>query len=104
MSEKETLQDIQDYLNHDFVIVKKKKQRTEQEILKEFEKFGYIDIYDNKPYFIEMEKDKVWLIIEMEKDKCVYKYYGCGLECYVEKITLEELKLLNELFEIWGWL
>ena len=78
--------------------------RTEEEILKDFEKLGYTEIYVNKPYFIEMEKDQVRLIVNMAEDKSVDKFYENGLEDRAESITLEELKLLYELFKLWGWL
>lgn len=78
--------------------------RTEEEILQGFNKLGYTEIYVNKPYYIEMENDKRCLTIDMEENKSVVKYYDHGWEFLAEDITLEEFKLLHELFECWGWL
>lgn len=79
--------------------------RTEEDILQDFTKLGYTNIYVNKPYYIEMEKDQRYLTISMEEeDKSIAKYYDQGCEFPVEEITLEEFKLLHELFKCWGWL
>lgn len=82
------------------------KPRTEQEILKDFEKMGY-------------EVDKGWSYVELVRPE----YEGAGIEyvvlfinkkhyeyeCYYKEtnlsypIALQEHKLLNELFECWNW-
>lgn len=78
--------------------------RAEEEILQDFIKLGYTEIYVNKPYYIEMENDKRCLTIDMEEDKSIIKYCDHGWEFHAEDITLEEFKLLHELFKCWGWL
>lgn len=76
--------------------------RTEIEILRDFEEFGYkiyrgeneIFIYE---LYIEIEID--FELKEYQKQRAigVGKWVSCCL-------TLKEHKLLHELFELWGWL
>ena len=69
-----------------------KNLRTEEDVLKDFEKLGWK----------VTENNKNWLRIEnMEHDILIYKTtkeYDC------DWISLIEHKLLNELFTIWGWI
>ena len=83
--------------------------RTEQEILKDFEALGWeVKKYENQ---ITLEQE----IIEEYDDLIMYptikidfedKTYTCYDEydqCYMY-LTMQEHKLLNELFECYGWL
>lgn len=72
--------------------------RTEQDVLKDFEKLGY-----------EIRIDKYCICMNGYLDVCIYidfrdnTYSKCKyLES--EDITIQEHKLLNELFTIWGWI
>ena len=68
--------------------------RTEQEILKDFEKLGW-ELTTNDYYgFIFKNKRNEFLKIYN-----LSKTYRC--EC---NLSMQEHKLLNELFECWGWL
>lgn len=80
--------------------------RTEKEIIKDFEKLGYktrfcdIDFWDLFKRFSNQFKH---IVIDRK-----LKLVGCSMlvgnkrEPHLFKI--EELKLINELFEIWGWI
>lgn len=75
--------------------------RTEEEFLKDFKKLGY-DL--NKNYksvgFIYLEEEYNVIHINFFK-----KQYSKSFGYYDSApITMAEHKLLNELFEIWGWL
>ena len=71
--------------------------RTEQDILKDFEKLGYV-IVDNNKYELILVKDmKFHLIINKE-----LKHYM--VVALTPTLTMQEHKLLSELFECWGWL
>lgn len=80
--------------------------RTEQEILNDFEKLGYkvLNLPD-KP-FIEIgkynEEYGVWGYIVINKNEYNYCKFIMGGD--VVPITMQEHKLLNELFICWGWL
>lgn len=67
--------------------------RTEQEILKDFEAFGY-KVYKNDEYGLILEADSFWKI-DIWKSEKVYSLHFTGMQ---------EHKLLNELFALWGWL
>lgn len=75
--------------------------RTEQEILKDFEELGYEITRKNN--IIYLTKEDIALKIE-----CDLKRYGKYDDWLYEipyiEITMQEHKLLNELFTIWGWL
>ena len=80
--------------------------RTEQEILKDFEALGYsIENSYNHP-FVEMSKYNeeycVYEFIAIDKSEHNYGKYVRGGD--VMPITMQEHKLLNELFTLWGWL
>jgi hypothetical protein len=72
--------------------------RTEQEILKDFEKLGYFVKKDTAFITLTNEYDNV-IFIDLE-DKCYDKSHY--IECV--SITMQEHKLLNELFQCWGWI
>ena len=71
--------------------------RTEQEILKDFEKLGYFIKKETSFITLTNEYDDV-IFIDL-KDKC----YDKSHYLHVVSITIQEHKLLNELFEVWGW-
>ena len=69
--------------------------RTEQEILKDFEKLGYeIKDYDGVCITLKLGKIEVIDIWKAHKSYEITQ----GIE-----ITMQEHKLLNELFEVWQW-
>ena len=69
------------------------KPRTEQDILNDFEKLGYKIIQINEKIVFTDEYNRT---IHINKIKKVYSY--------TTYIGMQEHKLLNELFEVWGWL
>ena len=74
--------------------------RTEEEVLKDFEKLGYKIKINNG------NKLKLGEITEIEIDKFwrIYRKDFCYINRSSRSVNLEEHKLLNELFSIWGWL
>lgn len=78
--------------------------RTEHEILKDFEKLGYF-IFCNNDLRIRLENKGDILMISK-----VSRWYSCktpsdkDYEYLSVPINMQEHKLLNELFTIWGWL
>lgn len=88
------------------------KIRTEEEILKDFEKLGY-EVIKHKTeydYYIYL-KQHLNYIRESEESKCIRidlmkKQYNCFNDFYKfeENITMQEHQLLHELFICWGWL
>lgn len=93
------------YIEELIKIINKPKP-TEQEILKKFEDMGYRYkpiIIDNEicwAVFFNYETDDV---IQIHKKELIYeKYDDSNFE--IKRITLEEHKLLNELFKCWGWI
>ena len=73
-------------------------KRTEQEILKDFEELGY-EIRIEKDFIDMNGYDDISLFIDLEN-----KTYSKSKYLQVEDITMQEHKLLNELFEVWGWI
>ena len=74
--------------------------RTEEEVLKDFEKLGY-DIIENNDCCIKLNFNDC--IIRISKYSKFYKCYWKD-SAYANVIDMKEHKLLNELFSIWGWL
>lgn len=70
--------------------------RTEQEVLKDFEAFGYRLIRNNSFVIILENVFKNGIHISKQ-----YKEYWTDEEI---SINMQEHKLLNELFTIWGWI
>lgn len=88
--------------------------RTEEEILKDFEKLGYV--IEKEKNYIGYNQDVLFFY------KSMYKIHSAGIKPWdttilkillknreyrisdYSYITLEEHKLLHELFECWGWL
>lgn len=85
-----------------------KNIRTEQEVLKDFEKLGY-KIKHNYDYELMLEKEnKVQggtYNITIDKEFKVYTKSTCfDYKNHFMHITMQEHKLLNELFKIWWWI
>lgn len=95
----------------------KLKPRTEEDILKDFEKLGYTCVYNNDSGFI-LEKREYIYVDEKEiitrihihknykhyiKSNTILRHYDNDT-WYGIRITIEENKLLHELFECWGWI
>jgi hypothetical protein len=74
--------------------------RTEEEVLKDFEKLGY-EIVSNGSGFIKLNNKGD--MIRISKYSMWYRSYFEDSELAVP-IDMQEHKLLNELFSIWGWL
>lgn len=74
--------------------------RTEEEVLKDFEKLGYDIIYNGQHYIKLNNNGYMMRISKMTKKyKCYDEYSKLAIP-----IEIEEHKLLTELFSIWGWL
>lgn len=90
-------------------LIEKLEETLTREILKDFEKLGY-KINENSPVnFIWLEKERTNYIIRITINKLFQSY--CKHEISKRdcidlpfNITVNEHKLLNELFKIWGWL
>ena len=74
--------------------------RTEEEVLKDFEKLGY-KIKENTN--IELVLGTKFFFIKFKKLSKVYHTYYEDSKLQ-STINMQEHKLLNELFSIWGWL
>ena len=68
-------------------------KRTEQEILDDFEKLGWKVTQNDGAFMIICYHDFARIVIL----KCT-KTYSIG-----NLFTIQEHKLLNELFTVWGW-
>lgn len=82
--------------------------RTEEQVLKDFEKLGY-EIKGNTPTKLYMRKENDITISIFKLDDCPtwqkgYRKYDYQEDYLALMITPTEHKLLNELFTIWGWL
>lgn len=80
--------------------------RTEQDVLKDFEKLGYIKFeikFDNVDT-IRFDKDLVSLYIYKIDKKYMFMKFNYGNQPVPCSINIQEHKLLNELFQIWGWI
>lgn len=69
--------------------------RTEEQILKDFEKLGYEIVTRNK---------KVIVLYSLKRDTRIFIYLKTKQVSFHDKMILKEHKLLNELFTIWNWL
>lgn len=76
-------------------------KRTEQEILKDFEALGYVVARNDWEKLVLNKFDKIIKIDKIDKWYKKFLAYSGGIS---EIITMQEHKLLNELFEVWGWL
>ena len=78
-------------------LLDKNKLRTEEEVLQDFEKLEY-EIYENSDKWLNLHNTLFNnKILISKEDKCYCLGFG-------EPTTMEEHKLLNELFQIWNWL
>lgn len=86
--------------------------RTEKEVLKDFRKLGYKITKSKSKYahFIYL-KQHLYSINGIKVSKfininLIQKQYKCFNDFYKyeENITMQEHKLLTDLFKIWGWL
>lgn len=75
--------------------------RTEQDVLNDFEKLGYEDKSINPELAIILLNKNVVIAINKRNKK--YSKHKRG-EYEADNFTIQEHKLLNELFQIWGWL
>jgi hypothetical protein len=87
-------------------LVDKETPRTEQEILKDFEKLGYQIPFNNESELdIGQQIVDGWYGMRIYKYAKVYKTYTIIKgECHCAETYMQEHKLLNELFTIWRWL
>lgn len=70
--------------------------RTETDILKDFEKLGWIVSRNDEDDFTLRLKGNPTCAIWIDKLTKEYSMSCC--------LDMQEHKLLNELFEVWGWL
>ena len=81
-------------------------KRTETEILKGFEKLGYqIVVTNEKELSIGFQTVNGWFGINIYKYAKSYEVYEIiNATRYSVSLGMQEHKLLNELFSVWGWL
>ena len=80
--------------------------RTEQAILKDFEKLGYqIPVNNEKELSIGFQTVNGWFGINIYKYAKSYEVYEIiNATRYSVSLGMQEHKLLSELFEVWGWI
>lgn len=80
--------------------------RTEQDVLNDFEKLGYKVVCNSENELVLEERFSYWVdrlhIIKTIK-KYAKKQWFSNKESFVQGVDIQEHKLLNELFQIWGW-
>lgn len=74
--------------------------RTEKEILEEFEDLGY-SIIENE-YRIKLRNNNTNATIEIDYENKIY--WKENSHSFSVWFTMQEHKLLTDLFKIWGWL
>lgn len=74
--------------------------RTKEEILKDFEVLGYVNI-SNIPTFITLKNDNTTIVINIKKQR-YRKYINRDFEPV--DFTMQEHKLIHELLECEGWI
>lgn len=74
--------------------------RTEQDILKDFEKLGY-EVIQNNNIKIVLQNDDIEIYIYKS-----FKEYGKEdiFSNEANRFDMQEHKLLHELFTCWGWI
>ena len=82
--------------------------RTEEQVFKNFEKLGYKIKY-NTDSRLYMRKDNgitisIWKLDNSQTIEQGYRKYDYEEDYLALMVNVEEHKLLNELFTIWGWL
>ena len=85
--------------------------RTEKKVLKDFEELGYEVIYDGEKIILQHKTNNFYedeyATICIEKNVRFYKAYWVipsQQKRLVMPITMQEHKLLTDLFKIWRWL
>lgn len=82
--------------------------RTEQEILKDFEKIGWKTIENNEDTLtlhMSFKNHIGYYLLNIYKQIRTYKTMAIiKNEDYSAEIEIPEHKLLHELFTVWGWL
>jgi hypothetical protein len=80
--------------------------RTEEEVLKDFEKLGYEVDNDEIALELYLHEEIGFIInnVEIFISKRKKRYIVRNLNDTSQSIGMEEHKLLNELFAIWGWI
>ena len=82
----------------------KRIKRTEQEILKDFEKLGW-KIIQNDEFNLIMNNSNVFILDITKACKVgAYTCYDTTKNQSALYIPMQEHKLLNELFEVWQWI
>jgi hypothetical protein len=76
--------------------------RTEADILKDFEKLGYRVIKLSTMYLFETDEEerRIWIHTDL-KEYCISIE---NMPLAYRTFTMQEHKLLNELFEVWQWI
>ena len=75
--------------------------RTEKEILKDFEKLGYK--FTKSPVMFSLINSSNTKRIYIHIDTNEYTVAGSQPQVF-NVLTMQEHKLLHELFECWGWI
>lgn len=70
--------------------------RTEQDVLNDFEKLGWYVARNDEDDFTLRLKENLTCAIWIDKLTKEYSMSCC--------LDMQEHKLLNELFQIWGWI
>lgn len=90
--------------------LKSKSMRTEQDVLKDFQKLGYeVVCNSDRELILEQEFKSGYTIINrihIEKRSQAYSksQFAYCVGTSPLWVSMQEHKLLNELFTIWGWL
>lgn len=77
-------------------------KRSEKEILKDFEKFGYVVKVNSVNELILTFNENYTIIVK--KWFRTYRAIYVSLYEEISSIGMKEHKLLHELFECWGWI
>lgn len=80
--------------------------RTEQDVLNDFEKIGYqIVVTNEKELSIGFQTVNGWFGMNIYKYAKSYEVYEIiNATQFSVSLGIQEHKLLNELFQIWGWI
>lgn len=80
--------------------------RTEQDVLNDFKKLGYDFSIFSRSYYLSKEENRKNTLIVIDKELKTYRCINSELGSYfiIGDIKIQEHKLLNELFQIWGWI
>ena len=80
--------------------------RTDEEVLKDFEKLGYEVDNDDDALILSLQETLGAIIryVTIFVSKRRKRYMVKSISETFQSIGMEEHKLLNELFTIWGWI